>query len=96
LKIAAYCLFLKKGIEPDLSEDDLVELVPELTELSGEDVQWFICHSDVDALSFWVAHLRRNDNTLIHLVTPRYISGTLNPERKVLLLTAALDICEDL
>jgi hypothetical protein len=96
LKIAAYCLFLKKGIEPDLSEDDLVELVPELTELSGEDVQWFICHSDVDALSFWVAHLRRNDNTLIHLVTPRHISGTLNPERKVLLLTAALDICEDL
>lgn len=95
LKFAAYCLLLKKGIEPDLSED-LVELVHELTELSGEEIQWFICHSDADALSFWKAHLRRNDTLLTHLVTPRHISGISNPERKVLLLTAALDICADL
>ncbi|GEM_PF-1152593 len=96
LKFAAYCLLLKKGIEPNLSDDDLVGLVPKLTELSGEELQWFICHSDADALSFWMAHLRRNDTMLTHLVTPRHISGILNPERKVLLLTAALDICEDL
>lgn len=95
LNFAAYCLLLKKGIEPDLSEEDLVGMVPKLTELSGEEIQWFICHSDADALSFWKAHLRRNDTLLTHLVTPRHISGISKRERKVLLLTAALDICED-
>lgn len=96
LRLASYCLLLKRDIVPNLLEEELIGLVPGLTLSSISEIRWLICHSKIDVAPFWTEHLKLNNNTTTHFFTPSQLSIILDKDRKIKSVTAGLNVYDEL